>query len=134
MHAAGVPGSLVEFAALPSGDLVVDREDGDTDLSPLANAVERSLPSPYRAYGRREEGDLWAITANAIHVLQFTFEGGDELELVTRGGATELTVDDEPTAGTVPELEEQGRAVGVDYVVHAERLDGDLWEVKADAL
>jgi hypothetical protein len=34
----------------------------------------------------------------------------------------------------VPELEEQGRAVGVDSVVHAERLDGDLGEVNADPL
>ena len=133
-EAPGLPGDAVEFAALPGGDLVFDGEVGDADLSPLAEAVERELKPPYRAHGRRQAGDLWGVAANAIDVCRFSFDGGDALELVTRGGETQLTVDDEPSHGTVPELEEQGRAVGVDYVVHAERLDGDLWEVTADPL
>jgi hypothetical protein len=132
--APGLPGDAVEFAALPDGDLVFDGDVGNADLSPLAEAVERELKPPYRAYARRQAGDLWGVEANAIDVSRFTFDGGDALELVTRGGETQLTVDDEPSHGTVPELEEQGRAVGVDYVVHAERLDGDLWEVTADPL
>jgi hypothetical protein len=98
-EAPGLPGDAVEFAALPSGDLVFVGDVGDADLSPLAEAVERELKPPYRAHGRRQ-----------------------------------VTVDGEPSHGTVPDLDEQGRAVGVDYVVRAERLDGDLWEVTADPL
>jgi hypothetical protein len=34
----------------------------------------------------------------------------------------------------VPELEERGEREGMEYAVHAERLDGDLWEVSASPL
>jgi hypothetical protein len=134
VDAPAIRGDEVEFAALPDGDLIVDSEEGDDDLRPLAEAVERELPPPYRALGRRQEGDLWAVTADPIVVLRFTYDPADRLELVSRDGETQLTADDEPVAGTVPELEQAGRAEAPDYAVHAERLDGDLWEVRAAAL
>ena len=49
---------------------------------------------------------------------------GDSLELTREG----LLVDDVRAFGSVPELEGRGD------VVHAERLDGDLWEVRASSL
>jgi hypothetical protein len=134
VHAPGIQGAAVEFVVLPSGDLIVDEEVGDAALAPLADLVEQQLAPPYRAQGTREEGDLWAVMASAIEVAQFSFVGGDELELVMRGGALQLTVDERPVAGSVPELEDAGRAAGNEYAVHAHRLDGDLWEVRAAAL
>ena len=134
MQAPGLQGASVGFVALPSGDLIVDEEVGDAELAPLAEVVEKHLKPPYRVQGTREEGDLWAVMANAIDVRQFSFDGGDELELVTRDGETRLTVDERPVAGTVPALEEAGRAAGSDYAVHAERLDGDAFEIQASAL
>jgi len=53
---------------------------------------------------------------------------------VSRDGETRLTVDEEPVEAAVPELERAGREHGDDYAVHAERLDGDFWEVRAAAL
>jgi hypothetical protein len=133
-RAPGVRGDEVEFAALPSGDLIVDREEGNDDLAPLAEAVERELTPPYRALGRRQEADLWALTADRIVVLRFRYDGADTLDLVSREGKLQLTADDEPVAGTVRELEEAGGAEASDFAVHAERLDGDLWEIRAAAL
>jgi hypothetical protein len=39
-----------------------------------------------------------------------------------------------PSFGTVPALEQLGEAAGPAYAVHAERLDGDLWDVRVAAL
>jgi hypothetical protein len=103
-QAPDVAGNAVEFAALPEGDLIVDEEQGDADLSPFADAVEKYLKPPYRAIGSREDGALWGVAARQIEVRRLQREG-DEFEDVE--GET-------VTRGT--------------------RLDGDLWEIRTDRL
>ena len=46
----------------------------------------------------------------------------------------ELRVDGERVFGSVPALEARGERAGTEYAVHAERLDGDLWEVRVSPL
>ena len=135
-HVAGIAGDAVEFATLPAGDMIVDTETGDGDLSPLADEVEKQLKPPYRALARREEGadDLWAIAARTIDVVELHLDGGDEIELVENEGTTELRVDGEPWNEPIPELERAGETLGSDFVVQADRLDGDLWEIRVSAL
>ena len=41
MHAPEIAGDAVEFATLPDGDVIVDWEQGDVNLSRLAEAVEQ---------------------------------------------------------------------------------------------
>jgi hypothetical protein len=133
-HAAGIAGDRVEFATLPAGDVIVDTETGDADLSPLADAVEKQLDPPYRVLARREGTDLWSVAARAIDVVELKFGGGDEIELVENEGATELRVDGEPWKQEIPELERAGETLGTDFVVQADRLDGDFWEIRVSAL
>jgi hypothetical protein len=104
VEAPGLAGDDVEFAALPNGDLIVDEERGDADLSPLADAVEQRLKPPYRATGRRGEGALWAVAARQIDVRRLQRDG-DEFE-----------------------------DVDGDTVLRGTRLEGDLWEVQEDRL
>jgi hypothetical protein len=135
VHAEGIPGDAVEFATLPGGDMIVDTEQGDADLSPLADAVERQLRPPYRVVARREGQDIWAAAARQIDVMNLDFDGGDEIELASQGGEIDLRVDGEAWNGRIPELEQAGEAAeGEDYVVQAERLDGTLWEIRASPL
>jgi len=135
VHAPGVPGDAVEFATLPNGDVIVDTEQGDADLSPLADAVEKQLRSPYRVVARRGEDDVWSVAARGIDVLELDFAGGDEIELAAQDGRIDLRVDGKPWSERIPALEHAGEAAnGEDYVVQAERLDGDLWEVRASPL
>ena len=128
-HAPELAGSSVAFVALPTGDLIVESEQGDADLSPLADAVERNIRPPYRGLGVRQTGDLWGVDAKPLDVRRFACEAGDEIELVSRGGAVTLTVDGEPSSLRIPELEPDG-----DAVVYASRIDGDFWEVEATRL
>jgi hypothetical protein len=135
VHAPDIQGDAVDFATLANGDVIVDTEQGDADLSPFADAVEQQLAPPYRVVARRGEGDQWSVAARGIDVLQLQFEGGDEIELASIDGQIDLKVDGELSNRRIPELEQAGEAAnGEDYVVQAERLDGDLWEVRASPL
>jgi hypothetical protein len=129
-EATVVAGHEVEFVALPDGSLIVEREEGEGDLTPLADAVETQLARPYRAQGRRRGGDVWAVAARKIQVASFDADG-DEIELVVRNGERTLSVDGDRSFGSIPELEKLGQG---DFVVRALRLEGSLWELRVDPL
>jgi hypothetical protein len=132
--APGLGGDTIAFTTLPDGDVLVDEELGDADVSALADAVEKDLGPPYRALAARQAGDLWAVLANRIEVARLEFARADTLELSRKDSWQELRVDGEPSMGRAPELERLGERAGSDFFVKAERLDGDLWEVRVTAL
>jgi hypothetical protein len=134
VDAPDVAGDAVRFVTLPDGSVLV--EDGpDTELDPLASAVEQELKPPYRARAARQGETLWAVQARRIEVLRIP-DGpeGDGIELTHTADGTSYAVDDAQQFGSVPVLEERGAREGAEYTVHAERLDGDLWEIRAAAL
>ena len=127
-------GDAVHFVALADGTLVVEEDEPDGALAPLADAVEAAIPPPYRAESVRRGPTTWAVAASRIAIVEVRGLRGDEAELVvTREGRT-LHVDGRTTLGSAPALERAGEAQGGEYVVRAARLDGDLWEVEANAL
>ena len=133
-RAPGLAGDRVEFTTLPNGDVIVEREQGDGDLSPLADAIEQRIAAPYHAVASRQDGDLWGIGAYLIEVGQFEFAGGDAVELTMNDGTQELRVDGEPSNAEVPELVRLGERAGDNYCVEAKRIDGDFWDVEVSAL
>lgn len=128
-----IGGDAVTFVALADQSLLVEDEQGDAGLDPLARAVENELSPPYRAKGVRQNDAVWAVFANRIRVEGFRADG-DELELVRNGDERSFTMDGSPSFGTVPALERIGAEEGPSYVVRATRLDGELWEVRATPL
>ena len=129
VRASGISGTEARFVTLPTGDVIVDVETGDGDLSPLADAVERQLKPPYRAQATRLHEDLWGITADPIDVREFSCDAGDDVEVICRSGEISVTVDGEPSELRIPQLEQSG-----EYAAHATRIDGDFWEVEAHPL
>jgi hypothetical protein len=128
-------GKWVEFITLPDGDVIVDREVGNADLSPLADAIEEQLHPPYRAVGTRQISTIWGVGAKHIQVAQIPFADGATLALSRSGGDEEFRVDGEPSGEAVPpELEAVGVAVGESFYAEAARIEGDFWEVRATAL
>ncbi len=121
----------VHFVALPDGTLVVDEDIPDGSLAPLADAVENTISPPYRAEAIRRRDDVWAVGARRIEVVELPGLAGEELELVIRGDERTLVVDGGRAFGRVPALE---RLVDGDSVIRAQRIDGQLWEVRADPL
>jgi hypothetical protein len=132
-EAPGLSGDELHFVALPTGDVVIDEDEPQDTVGPLADAIEQSIEAPYRAEAVRQRGDVWAVAARRVRVAEFEADG-DELELVTVEGGHTLTVDGTRAFGTIPELDRIGGGEGEQSVVRARRLDGNLWEVEADPL
>jgi len=132
-QAAGLTGNEVHFVALPNGDLVVDENQPENTLAPLAEANEQTLRPPYRAEAIRRDGESWGVAARRIEVAVFEADG-DELEVVANDDGRTLVVDGEQAFGGVPELQRIGERQGITYVVRARRLEGTFWEVEAHPL
>jgi hypothetical protein len=132
--APDVEGDSVRFVVLPDGTLLVE-EGPDSSLEPLAAAVEQELRPPYRARAVRRGETMWAVEARRIQVVELPdAPGGDAIEVTRTDEGTTTSVDGQRIFGSIPALEELGEQQGRDFAVHAERLDGDLWEVRAAPL
>jgi hypothetical protein len=135
VEAPGLSGDAVHFVTLEDGTLVVDEDEPDGALAPLAEAVESNLSPPYRAEAVRRSGPEWGVAARRIELVGLPGLSGDEAELVkTREGGSVLRVDGQTTLRQAPQLERIGAGRGSEYVVRARRVDGDVWEVEAAAL
>jgi hypothetical protein len=134
-RAPALVGDRIEFTTMPNGDLIVSEETGDADLTPLADAVEQRLRPPYEAVAQRQGGELWAVAAKRIQIAQIPFPEGGKLEFSHHDGHGELRVDGEPSDALVPpELERLAGTAGESFFVEAERIDGDLWEIRVTPL
>lgn len=134
-EAPGLPGSELEFTALPDGTLLVEEELPEDGITPLGEAVEQTIQPPYRAVAVRREGDLWGVAANRIDVVELAEDvAGDTVSLAIQGGERTLLVDDAPAWDSIPALEAFGTARHDEFVLQAERLDGRLWAVKVNPL
>jgi hypothetical protein len=133
-NAPGIDGNAVRWVTLPDGSLLV--EDGPSgSLAALAEIVDARVPPPYRARAARQVGDVWAVQAARIEVLSLPdAPDGETIDVARNGETRTLVVDGIPAFGSLPELEQRGDREGPDFAVHAERLDGDLFEIRASAL
>ena len=129
-----IPGTEVYFVTLADGSIVVDEDVPDGSLAPLADAVERSIPVPYRAEAARQEGDVWCVGADpvAIAALPATFEG-DHVEQASYKGRETCSVDGE-SRDPLSELAAIGSRRGADYALSADRLDETTWVVSTEPL
>jgi hypothetical protein len=135
VEAPDLKGEEVEFEVLPDGSILVEEEVGEESLAPLAEAIEQMLAAPYRARAVRRGETVWAVAANGIEVVELPPDvRGNEVDVAVQGDEKTLVVDGARAFGSVPELEQLGASRFESYVVHAERLDGNLWEVRVGAL
>ena len=128
-EAPDAAGDSARFVGLEDGALLI--EEGDGDLTALADAIEHEIARPYRATAVRRGETTWAIAAHRLRVVELPEPGGDEIELVLNGEEKTLVVDGNRSFGTMPELEQlaDGNAV-----IRAARLEGAIWEVRVDPL
>ena len=129
---ADVPGDELAYVVLD--DTVVIESDGELPAN-VTGAFERRLEPPYRVLGVRRGEGLWALGARQIETAVVPGLEGDEIELAVGEEATTLHVDGVQSFGSIPALENIARDRDLDYfAIHAERIDGDLWELRLTAL
>jgi hypothetical protein len=134
-EAPDLPGDQIEFVTLPDGTVLVDAELPEGALTPIADAIEGELNPPYRAHAVRRENGVWAVGAKTIEVLEVpeTIDG-DTVSLAVQGSDRTLLIGERPGWSDVPTLEAYARERHSDFVLQAERLDGDQWAVQVNAL
>ena len=144
---------LVEGPRLATGELAFRafREGifgAPRDAVVVAHAVEALDPlveRPYEALVVHRGETTWAAAARAIAAELARFPGADARSLEVAAppdGARTVRVDDEDgplavapaVAAALAELERQGRSRFEAYVVTADRVEDDLWEVRVDPL
>jgi hypothetical protein len=134
VKAPGLGAERIAFVALPDGSLILE-EGPDGDLEPLAAAVEATISPPYRAEAIARDDQHWGVAANRIDVLELPeVADGEELTLTVHGEQRELVIDGTEREGTVPSLEAFAAGRFPSFSVGAQRIDGDLWEVRVFAL
>lgn len=121
--------------ALADGRLI-HRHGAYEAMECASQALASEIDRPYRALALRREGDIWAVGAVAIEVVELPADTeGEELMLtVTEEGERALEVDGRSSLEGLDALE---RAVGGrfdSFVLRASRLDGRLWEIGIDPL
>lgn len=132
VEASQLDGTEAAFTVLPDGTLLVDEEE-ERDLSLLAGGL--GLAPPYRAQAVRRDARWWAVAARRIDVVEVSEDvDGDEIELTVHEGERTLIVDGERAFGSLPSLERLGRERSDSFALHAERLDGPLWEIRLTPL
>ena len=127
-HAPDLSGDTVTFVTLADGTVLVDQEEPDGSVAPLADAIERTLEPPYRAAGVRGDRDVWTAAAEKVAIAELPGVEGDVVDLSVVGGARELQIEGEPEARELPELDALAAGRG-DVALHAERIDGDTFAV-----
>lgn len=127
-------GESVDFVALADDTILVDGEPATEAFRPLVDAVQMTLAAPFRADARRQDGGIWAVGASAIVVLEQAGLEGQAVELVVTREGRALHLDGRPSFAPAATFERAGEQEGPEYVVRANRLAGDLWEVEATAL
>lgn len=130
VEAEGLTGDEIRFVALPDASLLVEEGSEQDDLAPLAEAVEASVPAPYRADARRRDGNAWAVGVRSIEIVRLEEDvDGDEISLTVNEGGRALLVDGTRSFGSARSLERYAEQRFEAYVANASRLDEDLWEV-----
>jgi hypothetical protein len=119
LTASGLEGDERDFVVLDDETVIGDEGD-----EVLAEAID--LEPPFRAHAVRRHEDVWAVAANGILVVELPEDpGGDVIDVTMREGERTVLVDGARAFGSLPVLE---RLIEGDGVVHAERLDGQLFE------
>jgi len=130
-------GDQVHFVALADGDgtVIVDEDEPDGSVAPLADAIEKLLEPPYRAVGVRQSDAIWSVGAVRVDIVELPAElAGDAIELASVDGERELKIDGEPSQLALPALDDVASRFEGDYALLAERLTETAWAVDAQAL
>ena len=136
-NAPDLRGDEVHFVAVDDADrtVIVDEDEPDGSVAPLADAIEKLIDPPYRAVARRQSDDVWGVGAVRADVVELPADvKGDTIELTSVDGNRGVRVDGDESNLELPLLEAFGTRLESDYAVRAERLTETTWVVDADAL
>jgi hypothetical protein len=129
-----VAGDYAVFVALPERLLIVEEQEGDSDLGVLADAVESRLKAPYRARALRVDERRFVVVASEIETIDLPGLKGDELVVFALpDGQRTAILDGERHVLSQPELESVLEE-STPCLLRLESIDELVWELNVDLL
>jgi hypothetical protein len=132
--APDVAGDYAIFVALPERLLIVEEQEGDSDLSVLADAVEKRLQAPYRARALRVDERRFVVVASEIETVELPGLDGEELVVFALpDGQRTAVLDGASYQLSNPEVEAILEE-SAPCLLRLENVDESVWEVSVDLL
>jgi hypothetical protein len=132
--APDIAGDYAVFVALPERVLIVEEQEGDSDLGILADAIEKRLQAPYRARALRVDERRFVVVAGAIETVELPGLDGEELVVFALpDGQRTAVLDGASYQLASPEVE----AIldeSAPCLLRLENVDESVWEVSLELL
>lgn len=129
VHAPGLIGDEAQVVLLVDGTVVVEEGEPGPASTRALGAVR--LAPPCRVRLVRRDGDLWAVAARTIDVVELRPDpGGTEIAVEWDGTERSVRVDGVPRLVPLPELGPVRRGRVVPYAGVLHRLHGTAWEAE----
>lgn len=132
--APNIAGDYAVFVALPERLLIVEEQEGDSDLGILADVVEKRIRAPYRARALRVDERRFVVVASEIETIELPGLDGEELVVFALPDGQRTAVLD--GAGYVlasPEVESI-LAESAPCLLRLENVDEPVWEISLELL
>lgn len=129
-----VAGDYAIFVALPERLLIVEEQEGDSDLGVLADAIESRLRAPYRARALRVDERRFVVIASGIETVEIPGLDGEELVVFALpDGQRTAVLDGVSHQLSSPEVEAILEE-SAPCLLRLENIDETFWEVSVDLL
>jgi hypothetical protein len=122
-------GDELSFATLADGTLILDGDQPEGAVAPLADAVEHRLAPPYRAEALRRSETVWAVAARHVLLRSLPSEAGEHVDASRVAGETTVLNDDVPTRGSAELHALLDESTG-DVAITADWLTDATWIVE----
>jgi len=132
--APDVAGDYAVFVALPERLLIVEEQEGDSDLGILADAVEKRLEAPYRARALRVDERRFVVVASEIETVELPGLDGEELVVFALPDGQRTAVLDAGSHQLVTAEVEAILEESAPCLLRLENIDESVWEVSVDLL
>ncbi len=132
--APDVAGDYAVFVALPERLLIVEEQEGDSDLGVFADVIESRLAAPYRARALRVDARRFVVVASEIETIELPGLAGDELIVFALpDGQRTAVLDGESHQLSRPELVPILKE-SAPCLLRLENIDESVWELNVDLL
>jgi hypothetical protein len=132
--APDVAGDYAVFVSLPERLLIVEEQEGESDLGVLADAVDKRLSAPYRARALRVDERRFVVVASEIETIDLPGLAGDELLVFALpDGQRTAVLDGKSYTLFQPKLESI-LAESAPCLLRLDNIDESTWELSLDFL
>jgi hypothetical protein len=132
--APGIAGDYAVFVSLPGRLLIVEEQEGESDLGVFADACDRRLSAPYRARTLRVDERRFVLVANEIETVELPGLAGEELLVFAMpDGQRSAVLDGKRYTVTQPEIETI-LAESAPCLLRLDNIDETVWEISLDLL